>query len=50
MRIIDLTQGCVLSPLLSNLLLDDTIKKHKTAMKKFHVGYWNMEKILISEI
>lgn len=45
-----LRQGCVLSPLLFALILDEAIKTAKTNIKEYFVGRWKMENIYVSEL
>lgn len=43
-------QGCILSPLLFTVVLDDAIKEAKKEVKQYFVGHWNLDQIKISEI
>lgn len=43
-------QGCVLSPLLFSIVLDEAIKNAKKKMKTLKLGYWQMEQTEINEL
>ena len=43
-------QGCALSPLLFSLILDEAMKEAKKKMKTLKLGYWQMERIQLTEL
>ena len=45
-----LKPGCVLSPLFSKFTLDETVTSCRGNMKQYRVGYWKVQRILISEL
>lgn len=45
-----LKQGCILSPLLFNVVLDKALKRCKNKLKKYHIGNGEIESINITEL
>lgn len=47
---IGVKQGCVLSPLLFSVVIDEAIKEAKKKMKKLKLGYWKMKETQLTEL
>lgn len=47
---IGVKQGCVLSPLLFSIVIDEAIKNAKKKMKTLKLGHWQMEQTEINEL
>jgi DNA-directed RNA polymerase specialized sigma24 family protein len=45
-----LKQGCVLSPLLFSIVIDDILKKCKEKYKNLAVGKWKMKNVILQEL